>query len=757
MNRVFRAATVAAPAMLAAAGSCAAQSGWAPGPLRLETKWTRQVSPTNALPEYPRPQMVRRDWLNLNGLWDFSITPTDAPMPKRFAQRILVPFPVESALCGVAARITGKERVWYRRTLDLPAKFAGKRTLLHFGAVDWDTEVFVNGKSVGMHRGGYDPFSIDITDSLKPGQTQEIVVAVRDATGDDQARGKQTLKPGGILYTPTTGIWQTVWLEPVATTSVESLHLVPNVDRSTLTVLPSIRGVAHGVTVEVAAHVEKTEVARQVGLVGESVSLKLADARLWTPDDPFLYGLTVTLKRDGKVIDRVESYFGMRKVEVGRDAQGTTRILLNGRFVLQVGLLDQGFWPDGLYTAPTDAALKSDVAAMKKLGFNLLRKHVKVEPARWYYWCDKLGMLVWQDMPSVWKTIGPNDPDLTLPEEQTEQFEQELKSMIDALRNHPSIVMWVVFNEGWGQYDTERLTTWVKGYDPSRLVNNASGWADRGVGDVHDWHVYPGPASPKPEPARAAVLGEYGGLGLGIEGHTWQKEAWGYQGMADRRALTDRFVELQRKVYKLVEGSGLSACVYTQVSDVESECNGLLTYDRKITKVDAKLVANANRGEFPPEPLVSELLSTSEKVPQMWRYTTQAPQEGWVAQDFDDQAWNEAPGGFGTAMTPGAVVGTVWDSGGIWLRRTFDLPARGPGELHLRIHHDEDAEVYLNGVPAARLAGFTTEYVLVPLPTEAAKALKPKGNVLAVRCRQTTGGQFIDVGIVAVQGAKKRR
>jgi hypothetical protein len=486
------------------------------------------------------------------------------------------------------------------------------------------------------------------------------------------------------------------------------------------------------------------------------VTLPITDPKLWSPDSPFLYGLDVELRRGGKVADRVESYFGLRKISLGKaPAKGSPPILLNGKLLFQVGPLDQGFWPDGLYTAPTDAALKFDVEMTRKFGFNMSRKHVKVEPARWYYWCDKLGLLVWQDMPSGDKSIAVGKPDLVRTKESAAQYERELRRMIDGLHNHPCVVAWVVFNEGWGQFDTDRITAWTKKHDPTRLVDCASGWNDRNVGDVHDIHEYPGPGAPPPDPKRAAVLGEFGGLGLGVDGHTWAKKTWGYRGTSSKADLTRKYERLLARVWQLHKERGLGVAVYTQLTDVETEANGLLTYDREVVKVDRDCVAAVNKGDLSRLPVAEVVVPTSQTRGLTWRYTLKAPAEGWYKPDFKDAEWKEGPGGFGTKGTPGAVVRTEWKTADIWLRRTFELPNPFPRELHLLLHHDEDAEVYLNGVLAANVAGYGTDYEEVPILPAARKALKPGKNLIAIHCKQTTGGQYIDAGLVAVRQPRR--
>jgi hypothetical protein len=743
----------------------------APGPLA--TRWAKDVSADKALPEYPRPQMVRKDWMNLNGLWDYAIVGKDDPAPKAYQGKILVPFCVESALSGVMKKLDEKSRLWYRRSFEVPKDWSGKRVLLHFGAVDRQAAVYVNGKEIGTHNGGYDAFSFDVTDALKSPGPQELVISAWDPTDNYQAHGKQTRNPGGIMYTACSGIWQTVWMEPVGEASVENLLIVPDVDAGVLRLTANVRGSVEGLVVEAAASAGGKDVARAGGKPGEAISIPIKDARLWSPDTPFLYDLKVTLKKGGAVADALDSYFGMRKIAVAKDDKGIPRLMLNGTFVFQVGPLDQGFWPDGIYTAPTDEALKFDIEITRKLGMNMARKHVKIEPDRWYYWCDKLGLLVWQDMPSGNEAAtpkprprrpssGPATAEAPKPEpeskvlwrqESGKQFEKELKALIDGRRNHPSIIMWIVFNEAWGQYDTERLTQWVKQYDPSRLASCASGWTDFPVGDVIDVHSYPGPASPKPTETRAAVLGEFGGLKLTVDGHTWSQKTWGYKETDSPQALTQAYVNLLRKVHTLKESPGLNAAVYTQTTDVETECNGLVTYDRAVVKVDANEVVAANRGRFPPPPETKTIVPTAQNEPVAWRYTIEKPADDWLKGDFDASAWKEGPAGFGTKGTPGSAVRTEWKTADIWIRREFTLPEGRLNDPQVLIHHDEDAEVYLNGVPAVKVSGFTSDYEPFAIGEKAKAALKPGRNVLAVHCHQTSGGQYIDVGIVDVRPA----
>lgn len=726
-----------------------ARAEWKPAAGPLMTKWAADVKPDSVLPEYPRPQMVREKWLNLNGLWQYTL-PKDAdelkspPIGKELPDQILVPFPLESALSGVMKR---SERIAYRRLFEVPKDWAGQRILLHFGAVNWESEVFVNGKSLGKHKGGFDPFSYEITDSIKDGANELVVTAYNPANNGEQPRGKQVVNPGGIFYLPSTGIWQTVWLEPVPKTYIKNLTITPDVDRKLVKIDVQVGGDSKGAMVTVNTGKESVFSTQPPDGDTFKLELRMEKFDLWTPESPKLYEFNVDIAQNGMIGDFVKSYFAMRKISLGKD-NGVTKILLNDKFVFQIGPLDQGFWPDGLYTAPTDAALKYDLEVTKELGFNMTRKHVKVEPQRWYYWADKLGVLVWQDMPSGDVPRGRRGERSA---EGKQQHEAELKAMIENLRNHPCIIVWVVFNEGWGQYDTERITEWVKKFDPSRLTNNASGWTDKKCGDMIDMHNYPGPGTPPPEEKRAAVLGEFGGVGFVAEGHQWVKsdKNWGYAGLqTSPEGLAKRYEQLIRKTYGLLE-KGLSAAVYTQITDVETESNGLLAYDRT-PKTDNKRLAAANRGEFKPI-VMTTLVESSEKNPATWRYTTENPGTDWMKPDFDDSKWKEGPAGFGTEGTPGAVVRTKWDSGGIWIRRTVNIDADNFDNAEFWCHHDEDVEIYVNGVLAGKAGGYVSEYSEVDMTPLGKKALKKGANVIAAKCRQTRGGQYIDLGIVNVK------
>ena len=711
----------------------------------LMTRWAKQVDPKKPLPEYPRPQLVRAEWLNLNGVWEYQpgLANDTAPIGKTLSGQIVVPFPVESALSGVMEH---HDRLWYRRQFTVPPKWNGKQLMLNFGAVDYEAEIFVNGKSVGVHTGGYVPFSYDITPYLNGTGPQELIVRVFDPTDlGGQPRGKQTLHPGGIMYTPTSGIWQTVWLEPVAQASIRDLHIVPDIDAGrvhiTVNAPAATTAMRAVVTVKAAGRVVQT----LTGNCNTELSLPIKDAQLWSPDSPFLYDVEVTLI-DGKTEqDRVKSYFGMRKISLAQ-VGGFQKMMLNNKFVFEIGPLDQGFWPDGIYTPPSEAALKADIQSMKTLGFNMVRKHIKVEPARWYYWTDKMGLLVWQDMPSANSyTDHPQPIDKPV-------YEKQLNDIITTHWNAPSIIMWVIFNEGQGRHDTAKLVDIAKTLDPSRLVDRDSGSGyekNEDVGDVEDIHSYPPPAFPPVSATRALVCGEYGGIGYLVKGRTWRTTGGGYTNVTSANDLEERYGEYADMLKSFRDLHGLSAAVYTQITDVETELNGLLTYDR-VFKCDPNQIARANRFEY-PVPTYQEIIPTSEKSGQAWKYTFSTPTASWMGKTFDDTMWQSGMGGFGTDVPTSPRIGTSWTTADIWIRRTFNpgsLTAEQIGQLVIRDYHDEDIEVYINGVRAYAAGGYIASYEYKPLTPEARKALIPNGeNTLAVHCHQTTGGQYIDVGI----------
>ena len=589
---------------LLAAGSIlnAPAQAWRPAGDKLKTAWADEVDPACPLPEYPRPTLVRPEWRNLNGLWDYAILPADAPQPERFDGKILVPYPVESSLSGVQRRLTENEVLWYERRFTVPAGWRQGALLLHFGAVDWEADIYLNGIRVGGHKGGYTAFSIDIAPYLTRGE-QTLAVRVTDPTDrGTQPRGKQVTESRTIWYTPVTGIWQTVWLEPVPESHIAALRTTPDIDTKSLTVEAVTVGIRPGDIVGITLRDNGRTVAEARAAAGEPLRLTLSDMKLWTPDTPVLYDLEATLLRGGKPVDRVGSYAAMRKNSTVRGKEGFLRLQLNDRECFQFGPLDQGWWPDGLYTAPTDEALVYDIVKTKELGFNMIRKHVKVEPERWYWHCDRLGILVWQDMPNggpspEWQNNRYfNGAEAERTARSEEQFRREWKEIIDQLYNHPSVVMWVPFNEAWGQFKTAEIARWTKDYDPTRIVNAASGgnfYPD--AGEVLDIHSYPHPRFYLFDIGRVNVIGEYGGIGLPLEGHLWQPDRnWGYVRFKDAGEVTDEYVRYAEMLERLIP-TGCSGAVYTQTTDVEIEVNGLMTYDRKRMKVDERRLHEVNQ------------------------------------------------------------------------------------------------------------------------------------------------------------------
>ena len=574
---------------------------WKPAGDRIMTQWSDDVDPSNVLPEYPRPQMMRENWLNLNGMWDYAISAKDASKPGVYDGQILVPFAVESALSGVGRTLTADDALWYSREFSVPKQWKGQRILLNFGAVDWKTEVYVDGKLAGEHVGGYDPFSFDITDLLSKGKKHNLTVKVLDQTDAwYQPHGKQIMNPHGIWYTPVSGIWQTVWMEPVPETYIKSFSAVPDVPGAKLAMDVKVENMQPG-------DICRVQMYDGEFLAGEGNGYKdavwVTNPKLWTPENPFLYDLKIMIIRKGQIIDEIKGYAAMREISVARDADGHKRMLLNGEPVFQYGPLDQGWWPDGLYTAPTDEALAFDIIKTKEFGYNMIRKHVKVEPARWYYHCDRLGMLVWQDMPST--TYGDNEwgnheyntgTDSKITQEGKDNYYKEWGEIINDFKIFPSIVVWVPFNEAWGQFDTDEVVKFTREQDPSRLVNYASGGNfEKCSGDILDLHNYPDPEMYLYDPEYVNVLGEYGGIGLPVEGHLWQTDKnWGYIQYKNGDDVLKAYEGYAEELIELVR-KGFAAAVYTQTTDVEGEVNGLMTYDRKVVKMDAERLAKINR------------------------------------------------------------------------------------------------------------------------------------------------------------------
>lgn len=574
---------------------------WKPAGDRIKTTWGEQLDPKNVLPEYPRPIMERNDWKNLNGLWNYAITKKGAPAPNAYQGEILVPFAVESSLSGVGKSINENQELWYQRSFDVPSNWRGKQVLLHFGAVDWKAEVWVNDVKVGEHTGGFTPFYFDVTSLLNKGSNQLVVKVWDPSDRGEQPRGKQRQDAKGIWYTPVSGIWQTVWLEPVAEQHIASLKTTPDIDKNTVKVEVASTAAATD-KVEVKIFDGKTLVAKGAALSGVPIELSMpANAKLWSPESPFLYDMEVTLYKNGKTVDQIKSYTALRKYSIRRGQNGITRMQLNNKDYFQFGPLDQGWWPDGLYTAPTDEALLYDLKKTKDFGYNMVRKHVKVEPARWYTHCDQLGLIVWQDMPNggrspEWQARNYfNGTELNRTAASEATYRKEWKEIIDYLYSYPSIAVWVPFNEAWGQFKTPEITAWTKEYDPSRLVNPASGGNHYTCGDILDLHHYPGPNLFLYDPKRATVLGEYGGIGLLLKEHSWLSERnWGYVKFNTPDEVTNEYVKYANHLLELIQ-KGFSAAVYTQTTDVEGEINGLITYDRKVIKINEAKIREINQ------------------------------------------------------------------------------------------------------------------------------------------------------------------
>ncbi len=619
-----------AAAMALPGAEAAKKPSWAPAGDNIKTRWAAEVDPQNPLPEYPRPQMVRPEWMSLNGLWNYAVAPL-GKMPEargKFAPdgQILVPFAVESSLSGVGKFVGRENLLWYERTFTVPKGWAGKSVLLHFGAVDWKAEVWVNGTKVGEHTGGYTPFSFDITAALAKKGPQTLRVKVFDATDQAwQPRGKQVAAPQGIWYTPVTGIWQTVWLEAVGPAHIDSYYAVSDIDASSLKVSVKAKGLQAGDVVKVSLleggegySAEKPSGKVLANAEGAEVTLSVPGLRTWSPDSPYLYGLRIAILRGGKEIDAVDGYTACRKISRIRTNDGYNRIALNGEALFQFGPLDQGWWPDGLYTAPTDEALRFDIEKTKAWGFNMIRKHIKVEPARWYYWCDAIGLLVWQDMPCIAdhsKGVNarrdpaiaraqtnkwPNDSfiggtDCIVPEWAKKNYYKEWSEIIACLKGFPCIAVWVPFNEAWGQFDTPEVVAFTREQDPTRLINEASGGNFHLSGDIQDIHHYPEPKMNAFEGKLINVLGEYGGIGYPMSGHLWAPDGknWGYGGYkTSSQAVMEQYEAFADRLAVFIT-TGCAAAVYTQTTDVEIEVNGLMTYDR-VEKIDAERLRKVN-------------------------------------------------------------------------------------------------------------------------------------------------------------------
>ena len=777
------------------------RNSWRPVSGRIMTRWAEQVTPATAWREYPRPQLVREDWLNLNGLWDYAIVGETKEWtggrlenakadllldlavsePPQWDGKILVPFSPEAPLSGVGRIVRPDQTLWYRRSFTVPAQWSGRRVRLRFEAVDWHAVVFVNGKRVGENKGGYTPFSLDITDALSNGDEQMVTVAVWDPSNvGDQTIGKQSLPEvrRGFRYRPNSGIWQTVWLEPVSRNHIERLTLLPDIDRQVI-VVRSITPDSGTAKLRVRVLDGAEEIAAGEGRSGEPMAVSIPSPKLWSPQSPFLYGLEAELLQDELSVDRVKSYFGMRKIAVQADGNGVSRFLLNNQpLAFQFGPLDQGYWPDGLLTPPSDEAAEFDIQYLKDIAANMIRVHIKVHPARWYYHCDRLGIIVWQDMVCTRKF------DSKITEESAKQWELEQRRMIDHLHNHPSVIQWVIFNEGWGQYDTERLTAWAQSYDPSRLVTGASGYKDApGVGDisdVHDYSFYPTIRTHELGEERAVVLGEFGGFNVLVDGTLWHEDQ-------KQETKTDATREAGREAYGapemwlpnykrwldgfryLIGAHGLNAGIYTQISDVEHEINGWLPYDRSVSKID-KMELRALHQALYGDPATYEIiLPTSRTGKSAWRWYTKQDQpelevpEGWQEPAFEAPEWLAGRAPFGSAREDVATAISS-DAEELLLRRVARIEELPQRPALLAYSSPCEAEVYVNGKRVMTFNSYRTVnrgVSIVPLPADAVAAFREGPNSLAARVTFVSpypepvgflgDTTFFDLGVVDLQ------
>ena len=733
-----------------------AQTEYKQAPVPISTVWGENMTPETAWPNHPRPNLERANWANLNGLWDYAITTANAKaQPETWEGKVLVPFAMESSLSGVGRSIEPNEAIWYRRSFNVE-DLGGQRLLLHFDGIDFRSQVFVNGIEVTdiPHESGILPQTLDITEAVKIGNN-ELVVYAWDPTNTWQvASGKQYVNPHGIWYTRVSGIWQTVWTEIVPETYITSYEVYPDINNETAFVKINTSGNLMGAKAKIVVKDanNKKVASGKVKNWDEPVALKIAEAQLWSPENPYLYNMEITLDSKSGT-DEVKGYFGLRSIEMRKDKNGIQSFYLNNKKIYMLGTLDQGWWPDGLLTPPSDEAMEFDIRFLKEAGFNMMRKHIKVEPMRYYYLCDKLGILVWQDMPS-----GAGDVN-----QRYGMYRRELKGMVDYLQAIPSIVMWVPYNEGWGEQDAFMVNstlTWLMNYDKTRLVDGPSGWTDHGVGHAKDMHNYPGPGMFDLMQDRISVLGEFGGLGLAIKEHLWQdKGSWGYVSDTETKDSFDRYVSLMNRL-SFLASRGLGASVYTQTTDVEIEINGLLTYDRKVDKYGRENLRAIHQKVYDSVDKYYEEIALI-KPEENWKYTIEAPANGWEQPQFDDSKWKTGKAGFGNQVikkdSQNAHVNTSWETPNIWLRKSFEWDGIGTFDLaFLNIYFDENPVIYLNGQEIAQFKDWNGNYdpkYIVDIQAFQ-KALKKGTNVLAVSCQNAQGGAYIDLGLYILKESK---
>ena len=687
---------------------------WQLKPIPIHTIWSDSITPESVLPEYPRPQFERKEWLNLNGLWNYAITSLDDSEPSNYDGKILVPYCIQSALSGVR-KLTETEEVrkhalWYQRSFKLTESWENKQVLINFGAVDWESQVWVNGQYIGKHQGGYDAFSMNISKAIKKGKFQDITIRVIDPVGKamGESVGKQREQPE---YDGVTGIWQTIWLEPVADVSINRVKLTPDIDNNELKIEPFYEGTYKNCILDIQALDNGKEIAHISGDADNLFTLKIPDPKLWTPDNPFLYDLKLTLKHDGKIIDEINSYFGMRKISIGK-VGAINRILLNNKPLFMIGPLDQGIWPESVLTPPCEEAIRFDMNFLKEINCNMIRLHMNSKPDRWYYACDKSGILVWQDF-----ICGALDGNKYSDVEE-KQWMTEQNRLMNNLYNHPSVVMWILFNEGWSQRRTLEYSQWAGRIDPTRIIDAASGFYDQpGAGHVRDMHIYintPAMAVPEYEPERAVVLGEWGGFVSEAEDNNWDERRpgaltddewvksinWPKYSMG--KPLMNHYSDVVEQLIYLKE-LGLCGAVYTQLADMKKEQNGYLSMDRKIIKMDVSTLCDLHSRLINEQTETCPIIEASVIRPQQWKYSTQKQKDNWFASDFDDKNWKTDNGPFG--YTPGFVlpkVNTQWQSDTLYLRKSFQLDLI-PEKICLRtyvygkfgVHNTCD--IYING------------------------------------------------------------
>ena len=719
---------------------------------RIMTPWGETMTPSTAWTNYPRPNMVRSDWTNLNGLWKFAVTKINEEMPKdeNWQQDILVPFAPESSLSGVGRLTEPDETLWYKRTFSLPAVKENTRYFLNFEAVDWRCQVFVNGleATAAPHVGGNVPFSVDVTGLVKEGENTLVVTAWDPSNSYGQPSGKQSLSPGGCFYTRVSGIYGSVWMEETPKGYITGYNVESDIDKGEVNITVECAGDLAGAFVTAAVSFGGEPVANgEVTDWSKGLTLSIPESKLWDINEGNLYDLTLTLETAfGK--DEVQGYFGMRKIEFKKDELGVQRIYLNNKKIFMQGTLDQGWWPDGLLTPPSDEAMQYDIDILKEHGYNFMRKHIKIEPRRYYYLCDKAGFPVWQDMVSGGQK----------PEEKYHIYRAELVEMIKDLRNFPSIVVWIAYNEGWGQPDKEKsteTTKWLKQIDSTRLISETSGWTDHNCGDMKDHHQYP---SPLPTPAnddRLTIVGEFGGLGYFVEGHLWDPEKkWGYRSDNTIEDSLKRYAEIMDNLARCSHES-FAGSVYTQTTDVETEANGLVTYDRKVVKYPTDKMREMHKRvekiALSTKPMARKCFmpkGTEEKV--VWKYTFEKPQGEWSHPSFNDDMWSQGEGGFGNKIIVrdlGAKPKTEWDTKEIYLRRVFMLKEVPDENIEMDIFYDEDPVVYVNGVEVFKQEGYNQGYTPVLIKKEDVKKIFKKGeNVIAIGCKNANGGAMIDLG-----------